>query len=73
MSATWTLRTERCTGDLAWLLAGHAELAREQGWDATFEAYVAEPLAACMLRAAVDERIVSELRHHYRILRGELG
>ena len=57
MSATWTLRTERCTGDLAWLLAGHAELAREQGWDATFEAYVAEPMAACLLRAAVDERI----------------
>ena len=57
MSGTWTLRTERRTGDLAWLLAGHAELARAQGWDATFEAYVAEPMAACMLRAALDERI----------------
>lgn len=57
MSGTWALRTERRTGDLAWLVAGHAELAREQSWDATFEAYVAEPMAACMLRAAVDERI----------------
>jgi GNAT superfamily N-acetyltransferase len=57
LSATWALRTERRTGDLAWLVAGHAELAREQSWDATFEAYVAEPMAACMLRAAVDERI----------------
>ena len=57
MSGTWTLRTERRTGDLAWLLHAHAHLARELGWDATFEAYVAEPMAACVLRSAVDERI----------------
>ncbi|HEX5041974.1 MAG TPA: GNAT family N-acetyltransferase [Candidatus Polarisedimenticolaceae bacterium] len=57
MSGRWTLRTERRTGDLAWLLEAHAELAREMGWDATFEAYVAEPMAACILRNAVDERI----------------
>ena len=54
---TWTLRTKRRTGDLAWLLHAHADLARELGWDATFEAYVAEPMAACVLRSAVDERI----------------
>lgn len=53
----WTLRTERRTGDLGWLLTAHADLAREQGWDATFEAYVAEPMAACLLRKSVDERI----------------
>jgi len=57
MSGTWTLRTERRTGDLAWLLAAHADLARERGWDITFEAYVAEPMAACVLRSAADERI----------------
>ena len=57
MTATWALRTERRTGDLAWLLHAHADLARELGWDATFEAYVAEPMAACVLRSAVDERI----------------
>ena len=57
MSTPWTLRTERRTGDLAWLLQAHADLAREMGWDATFEAYVAEPMAACVLRKGVDERI----------------
>lgn len=57
MSSPWTLRSERRTGDLAWLLAAHAQLAREQGWDATFEAYVAQPMASCVLAAAPHERI----------------
>lgn len=54
---SWTLRCERHTGDLAWLLGAHAGLAREMGWDATFEAYVATPMAACMLAASQHERI----------------
>lgn len=53
----WTLRSERCTGDLAWLVGAHADLARELGWDATFEAYVAQPMATSILRAASYERL----------------
>lgn len=53
----WTLRSERRTGDLAWLLAAHADLARELGWDATFEAYVAQPMATSILKAASFERL----------------
>ena len=53
----WTLRSERHTGDLAWLLAAHAGLAREQGWDATFEAYVAQPMSTSILAAAPHERL----------------
>ena len=53
----WKLRSERRTGDLAWLLGAHADLARELGWDATFEAYVAQPMATSILRAASYERL----------------
>ena len=56
-SERWTLRSERRTGDLARLLAAHAALAEEMGWDATFEAYVAQPMAATVLTAARRERI----------------
>jgi GNAT superfamily N-acetyltransferase len=57
MSPSWTLRSDRHTGDLAWLLAAHAGLADELGWDASFEAYVAQPMSTCMLAAAPYERI----------------
>jgi len=53
----WTLRSERRTGDLAWLLGAHADLARELGWDATFEAYVAQPMATSLLAASPHERL----------------
>jgi GNAT superfamily N-acetyltransferase len=57
VTQAWTLRSERRTGDLAWLLGAHADLARELGWDATFEAYVAQPMATSILKAASYEQL----------------
>ena len=57
MTGTWTLRSERRTGDLAWLLAAHAGLAREYGFDASFEAYVAQPMSTCLLAHSPHEQI----------------
>jgi GNAT superfamily N-acetyltransferase len=65
VTQAWTLRSERRTGDLAWLLAAHADLAREHGWDATFEAYVAQPISTSLLAAAPHERLwIAEREGH---------
>lgn len=53
-----TLRTELRPGDLGRIAAMHGAIyAREYGFDATFEAYVAGPLAELALRACGRERI----------------
>ncbi len=45
-------------GDVGEIVRLHGVVyAREHGFDATFEAYVAEPLAQCVLRAHARERI----------------
>jgi GNAT superfamily N-acetyltransferase len=53
-----TLRTELRPGDLGGIVQLHGTVyAREHGFDPTFEAYVAGPLAECALRASPRERI----------------
>lgn len=53
-----TLRTGLRPGDLGAVVQLHGTLyARERGWDATFEAYVAGPLAEFVFRADPRERI----------------
>ena len=57
-SAGVELRTEVRPGDIGSVTRLHGELyAREYGFDATFEAYVAAPLAEFVLRASPRERI----------------
>lgn len=52
------LRTELRPGDVGWIVQRHgAVYARETGFDATFEAYVAAPLAETVLRASPRDRI----------------
>jgi GNAT superfamily N-acetyltransferase len=52
------LRTGLRPGDLGAIVRLHgAVYAREHGFDPTFEAYVAAPLAECALRASPRERI----------------
>jgi len=53
-----TIRNDLRPGDIGWLIWLHGVIyAREQGWDYTFEAYVAEPLAQFALRKNKRERI----------------
>ncbi len=53
-----TIRNDLRSGDIGWLTWLHGVIyAREQGWDYTFEAYVAEPLAQFALRRNRRERI----------------
>ena len=53
-----TLRTELAPGDLGSIIQLHGILyAREYGFDPTFEAYVAGPLAEFVLRASPRERL----------------
>jgi N-acetylglutamate synthase-like GNAT family acetyltransferase len=53
-----TIRTELRPGDLGAIIHLHGTLyAREQGWDTSFEAYVAGPLSEFVLRAHPRERI----------------
>ena len=52
------LRTDPRPGDIGAVAAMHGVLyAREHGFDVTFEAYVSQPLAEFVLRAAPRERI----------------
>ncbi|HET8648839.1 MAG TPA: GNAT family N-acetyltransferase, partial [Gemmatimonadales bacterium] len=54
----FTLRSELRPGDIGAIAALHGTLyAREYGFDHTFEAYVAGPLAEFALRNAPNERI----------------
>jgi GNAT superfamily N-acetyltransferase len=53
-----TLRTDLRPGDVGWIVQSHGLVyAREHGFDRTFEAYVAGPLAACVLRESPRDRI----------------
>lgn len=52
------LRCNLLPGDIGWLIWLHGMIyARERGWNHTFEAYVAEPLAQFALRNNRRERI----------------
>lgn len=52
------IRTTLRPGDIGRVIAAHGELyAAEHGFDVSFEAYVAEPLAAFALRADSRERM----------------
>lgn len=53
-----TLRTELRPGDIGWIVSAHGLVyAREWGFDHTFEAYVACPLAECVRAASARDRI----------------
>jgi GNAT superfamily N-acetyltransferase len=53
-----TLRTELHPGDVGWIVGTHGSLyAREWGFDPSFEAYVAGPLAACVRAGSTRDRI----------------
>jgi N-acetylglutamate synthase-like GNAT family acetyltransferase len=53
-----TLRTDLKPGDLGRIVSMHGLVyAREYGFDRTFEAYVAGPLAQCVLSASGRDRI----------------
>src|SRR5512135_3460014 len=53
-----TLRTALRPGDVGWIVRTHGTVyAREWGFDHTFEAYVAGPLAACVLDGSPRDRI----------------
>jgi len=55
---TVTLRNDLRPGDIGRIVLLHGlTYAHEQGWDATFEAYVAGPLAEFALRRGARERI----------------
>lgn len=57
-TAPIVLRTELAPGDAGEIVRQHGLLyAAEHGFDATFEAYVAQPLAEFVLRADPDERV----------------
>jgi GNAT superfamily N-acetyltransferase len=57
------MRTALQPGDFGAIVAMHGRLyAAEYGFDTTFEAYVAEPFAAFVLRASPRERIWVEER-----------
>lgn len=58
LSAGVTLRNELKPGDIGAIVRLHGELyAVEYGWDHTFEAYVAEPLAKFAINQQSRERI----------------
>lgn len=58
MASAVTLRTHLAPGDLGELVHLHGVLyAREHGFDHTFEAYVARPLAEFVLAASPRERL----------------
>jgi len=58
LPANVTIRHDLRTGDISRLIALHAILhAEARGWDATFEAYVAGPLAEFALSQSERERI----------------
>ncbi|HKQ59750.1 MAG TPA: GNAT family N-acetyltransferase [Candidatus Polarisedimenticolaceae bacterium] len=55
---TWTLRTEIRPGDIGAIIQLHGVLyAREYGFDPTFEAYVAGPLAEFVKTGSPRERL----------------
>ena len=53
-----TLRTDLLPGDIGWIVSAHGRIyAQEWGFDHTFEAYVAGPLADCARSASPRNRI----------------
>jgi len=58
ISEALSIRQNLQSGDIGWLVWLHGvTYAREQGWDYTFEAYVAGPLADFAIRNSPRERI----------------
>jgi GNAT superfamily N-acetyltransferase len=56
-TADVTLRHDLRPGDVGGVVKMHGLLYRDEGFDATFEAYVASPLAAFVLRGSPRERL----------------
>src|SRR4051794_26608901 len=57
-SGTVSIRTDLRPGDVGAVVALHGTVyARERGWGATFEAYVAGPLAEFVLAGSARQRI----------------
>jgi GNAT superfamily N-acetyltransferase len=53
-----TIRTDLRPGDIGWIVSSHGTIyAKEWGFDPTFEAYVAGPLAACVRAGSTRDRI----------------
>lgn len=55
--ASLSIRMDLRPCDIGSIILQHGLYGREQGWDATFEAYVAGPLSECVRRADPRERI----------------
>jgi GNAT superfamily N-acetyltransferase len=64
LSSSISIRTELCPGDIGMVIHLHGVVyAEEQGWDSTFDAYVAGPIAEFVKSRSDRDRIwIVELR-----------